>query len=84
MTIALGKLAPVPALRSVWPHEASDFTPGLAEPDSLPAVGDEMGIPRKEVEILQSDLCHINPDCHQPMNIRLRFPSRVFRTRAAA
>ena len=34
MTQALGRLEPVP-LRQVWPHEANDFTPWLADPDNL-------------------------------------------------
>ncbi|MBV8443934.1 MAG: DUF4268 domain-containing protein [Hyphomicrobiales bacterium] len=34
MTAELGRLEPVP-LRDVWPHEANDFTPWLAQPENL-------------------------------------------------
>jgi hypothetical protein len=34
MSQVLGRLEPVP-LRQVWPHEAKDFTPWLAEPHNL-------------------------------------------------
>ena len=33
MTAALGRLEPVP-VRDVWPHEANDFTPWLAQPEN--------------------------------------------------
>ena len=49
MTIELGKLTPVPQLRSVWPHEASDFTPWLAQPENLQALGDELGLELEHV-----------------------------------
>jgi len=34
MTIELGRLEPV-SVRDVWPHEANDFTPWLAQPENL-------------------------------------------------
>ena len=34
MTVTLVRLVPVP-IREVWPHEANDFTPWLAEPDNI-------------------------------------------------
>jgi hypothetical protein len=39
----LSKLERVP-LREAWKHEASDFTPWLAETDNLNALADELGI----------------------------------------
>ena len=33
--INLGKLKEIKDLRKVWPHEALDFTPWLAEEDSI-------------------------------------------------
>ena len=42
--IALGKLKEVKDLRSVWPHEALDFTPWLAEEDNIALLSDAIGI----------------------------------------
>ncbi|MEO2014611.1 MAG: DUF4268 domain-containing protein [Fuerstiella sp.] len=41
MTINLGKLTTVNP-RDAWPHEASDFTPWLAQPENLQMLGDEL------------------------------------------
>ena len=40
----LGKLEKVKDLRSVWPHEANDFTKWLAKEENLAILGDEIGI----------------------------------------
>ena len=39
----LGKLEPHP-VRKVWPDEASNFTPWLADPQNLPLLGDAVGL----------------------------------------
>lgn len=43
MTIQLGKLATFD-LREVWPDEAADFTPWLAEEENLELLGAELGL----------------------------------------
>ena len=53
MTIALGKLTHVPDLRAVWPNEASEFTPWLAQADNLQTLGDELGL---ELEIVGTEV----------------------------
>lgn len=40
----LGKLVEITDLRTVWPHEAKDFTPWLAEEENLSLLGDAIGI----------------------------------------
>ncbi len=40
----LGKLKEIRDLREVWPHEALDFTPWLAEDDNLALLSDAVGI----------------------------------------
>jgi len=40
----LGQLIPIDDLRSVWPSEASDFTPWLARAENLEALGSAIGI----------------------------------------
>ncbi len=40
----LGKLKEIKDLRKVWPHEALDFTPWLAEEDNLMLLSDAVGI----------------------------------------
>ena len=47
MPIEFGRIEPV-SLREVWPHEADDFTPWLAE--NLNYVSDAIGIPLELVE----------------------------------
>lgn len=42
--INLGKLKEIKALRKVWPHEALDFTPWLAEEDNLALLADAVGL----------------------------------------
>lgn len=48
--ITLGKLKEVKDLRSVWPHEAFDFTPWLAEEDNVALLSDAIGIDISIVE----------------------------------
>lgn len=42
--INLGKLKEIKDLRKVWPHEALDFTPWLAEGDNLALLADAVGL----------------------------------------
>ena len=42
--INLGKLKEIKELRRVWPHEALDFTPWLAEDENLSMLADEVGL----------------------------------------
>ncbi len=52
MTINLGKLTTVNP-RDAWPHEASDFTPWLAQPENLQTLGDELEL---DLELVGSGL----------------------------
>jgi hypothetical protein len=45
----LGKLVPV-SLRQVWPNEASDFTPWLAEPENLVLLSEALNLPELQVK----------------------------------
>ena len=40
----LGKLEEIRDLRTVWPHEALDFTPWLAEDEHMTILGDAIGM----------------------------------------
>lgn len=40
----LGKLEKIKDLRKVWPHEATDFTPWLAQEDNISLLSDAVGI----------------------------------------
>ena len=40
----LGKLEEIKDLRTVWPHEAADFTPWLSEDDNIALLADAVGI----------------------------------------
>ena len=42
--ISLGQLKEIKDLRKVWPHEALDFTPWLAEEDNLALLADAIGL----------------------------------------
>lgn len=44
MKADLGKLVRIRDLRSVWPHEASDFTPWLAQPENLEQLSSELNL----------------------------------------
>lgn len=49
----LGKLEQITDLRSEWAHEASDFTPWLAQPENLEALGHELGL---ELELIGTEV----------------------------
>lgn len=40
----LGQLKEIKDLRKVWPHEALDFTPWLAEEENLALLSDTIGL----------------------------------------
>lgn len=40
----LGKLEKIKDLRKIWPHEATDFTPWLAQEDNISMLSDAIGI----------------------------------------
>lgn len=42
--ISLGKLQEIKDLREIWPHEALDFTPWLAEDENLALLADAVGL----------------------------------------
>jgi hypothetical protein len=46
---ALGRLVPVP-LRQIWPREANDFTPWLADPDNLSLLADTLNLDELQVQ----------------------------------
>ena len=48
----LGKLEKVKDLRSVWKHEANDFTKWLAEEENLNTLGEEIGI---DIELISTE-----------------------------
>ena len=47
---ALGKMKRIKDLRSVWPHEANDFTKWLAQDENLMLLGEAVGIDLELVE----------------------------------
>ena len=42
--IKLNKLEEVKDLRTVWPHEALDFTPWLSQEDNISLLADAVGL----------------------------------------
>src|SRR5438045_9272707 len=48
-TLALGRVASV-ALRQVWPHEANDFTPWLAEAENLSLLAETLRLGDLQVQ----------------------------------
>lgn len=48
----LGKLEKVKDLRSIWPHEANDFTKWLAKEENLNTLGEEIGI---DIELMSRE-----------------------------
>ena len=51
----LGKLEKIEDLRSIWKHEAKDFTPWLAEEENLSMLSDAIGIDIVLAEVLPED-----------------------------
>jgi len=47
--LALGRLVPV-GIREVWPHEAKDFTPWLAEPENLSLLAETLRLGELQVQ----------------------------------
>jgi hypothetical protein len=50
--ISLGTLRPIDP-RTMWPHEASNFTPWLAQPNNIKRLGDAIGL---ELEIEHTEV----------------------------
>ena len=42
--VNLGKLEEIKDLRTVWPHEALDFTPWLSQDDNIALLADAVGL----------------------------------------
>jgi hypothetical protein len=59
--IILGTLAQLDA-RSVWRHEASDFTPWLAQPDSLKLLGDSLRLGELTLQATEKDVGEFSAD----------------------
>lgn len=57
----LGKIKKVNDLRSVWPHEANDFTKWLSEEDNLAELSDSIGI-EIDLEERESSVGNFNVD----------------------
>ena len=52
VNMKLGKLEKIKDLRSVWKHEANDFTKWLAEEENLNTLGDEISI---DIELIDTE-----------------------------
>ena len=59
--VNLGQLKEIKDLRKVWPHEALDFTPWLAENDNISLLGDAIGI-EMTVDETESSVGSFNVD----------------------
>ena len=59
----LGKIKRITDLRSIWPHEANDFTKWLAEEHNLAKLGEEIGI-ELELEERESSVGNFNVDLY--------------------
>ena len=42
--VTMGKLEELSDLRTVWPHEALDFTPWLSQDENITLLGDAVGL----------------------------------------
>ena len=69
----VGKITRITDLRSIWPHEANDFTKWLADEHNLAKLGEEIDI-ELELEERESSVGNFNVDhslcvvlgkCHQ-------------------
>ena len=61
MTAALGRLESVP-LRQVWPHEANDFTPWLAEAENLVLLAETLNLGDLQLEGTEVNVGNFNLD----------------------
>ena len=61
MKTSLGMLKEITDLRQVWPHEAKDFTPWLAEEENISLLGDALGLDISADET-ESDVGDFNVD----------------------
>ena len=61
--VNLGKLREIKDLRKVWPHEALDFTPWLAEEDNLALLSDAVGL-EITVDETESSIGDFNVDIY--------------------
>ena len=61
--INLGQLKEIKDLRKVWPHEALDFTPWLAEEENLMLLSDAVGL-EITVEETESSVGDFNVDIY--------------------
>ena len=59
----LGKIKRITDLRSIWPHEANDFTKWLADEHNLAKLGEEIGI-ELELEERESAVGNFNVDLY--------------------
>jgi len=59
----LGKLEKISDLRKVWPHEATDFTPWLAQDDNISLLSDAIGIDIS-VDEKESNVGNFNVDIY--------------------
>ena len=59
----LGKMKRITDLRSVWPHEANDFTKWLVQEENLSLLGDAIGI-ELELEERESSVGSFNVDIY--------------------
>lgn len=59
----LGKIKRITDLRSIWPHEANDFTKWLADEHNLTKLGEEIGI-ELELEERESSVGNFNVDLY--------------------
>ena len=65
----LGRLEQIKDLRDVWPNEAQDFTPWLAEEDNLALLGDTIGLDL-ELEAVEKNVGPFSADivCKETAN----------------
>lgn len=59
--LKLGKIIEIEDLRTVWPHEALDFTPWLAQEENLSHLGDVLGLDIS-LEEMESSVGSFNAD----------------------
>ena len=59
----LGLLKEIKDLRKVWPHEALDFTPWLAEDDNIGLLADAVGL-EISVDETESNVGDFNVDIY--------------------